>query len=306
MKSLPASQQTGLLITAITFLFAPGMDILAKMLTEFHSPGQIVFGRFLVQTVLLVPLLLLMGQYGRPRPAHWLAGACLAAALLCLNAALEVMPVANAIAIFFVEPLILTVLSAIILKEHIGWRRIAAVIVGLIGALVVLRPNWAAYGIHAILPLGTAVFFAFYVLVNRVMTQGGARLALQFWTGVASALIIGVACLWGNAAGIRSLALDLPGSEAAWLFLAMGALAVVTHQLILLALSMIPASVLAPMQYLEIVSAVLLGWLVFGDFPDALTWLGTAIIIGSGIYVFHRERAVKHAPASASDVPMRE
>ena len=160
MYSLPPTRQTGLLIIAVTFLFAPGMDILAKLLTAFHSPGQVVLGRFLVQTVMLVPLLAFAAQWSRPRLGHLLAGSCLAAALLCLNAALTVMPVANAIAIFFVEPLILTVLSAIFLKETIGWRRIGAVIVGLIGAMIVIRPNWAAFGPLAVLPLGTAIFFA--------------------------------------------------------------------------------------------------------------------------------------------------
>ena len=297
MFALAPSRQTGLIIVTVTFLFAPAMDILAKLLTSYHSPGQIVLGRFLVQSALLVPLVMATRQWGRPRLGHLLAGASLAAALLCLNAALTVMPVANAIAIFFVEPLILTVLSAIFLSETIGWRRISAVIVGLIGAMIVIRPNWAAFGPTAALPLGTALFFAIYVMINRVMTMGGRRLVLQFWTGLASALVIGVACLWGETAGIGTLALSAPGLEAAWLFLAMGVFAVITHQMILVSLSMIPASLLAPMQYIEIVSAVLLGWWVFADFPDALTWAGTAIIIASGVYVFHRERKVQEEEA---------
>ena len=292
MQLPSSSRQTGLLIVSLTFLVAPVMDIFAKLLTESHSPGQIVLGRFLMQTVLLVPLVLWTAQWSRPRIGHWLAGGCLAVALLCLNAALVVMPVANALAIFFVEPLVLTVLSALILKEKIGWRRITAVVFGLIGAMIVIRPNWAAFGPLAVLPLGTALFFAFYVLINRVMTMGGQRVALQFWTGVASMLIIGAACVWGHLAGVEVLSLSSPGQYEAVLFLAMGVIAVVAHQMILLALSMIPASVLAPMQYIEIVSAVLLGWWVFGDFPDALTWLGTAVIIASGAYVFHRERRV--------------
>ena len=295
MRALSPSINTGLIIVTVTFLFAPVMDIFAKLLTATQSPGQIVLGRFLMQTVLLVPLVFLTAQWSRPRLGHWLAGGCLAVALLCLNAALVVMPVANALAIFFVEPLVLTVLSAMILKEKIGWRRITAVLVGLIGALVVIRPNWSAFGPLAVLPLGTALFFAFYVLINRVMTMGGQRIALQFWTGVASMLIIGVACVWGHASGIEVVALSVPGQYEVTLFLAMGVIAVVAHQMILLALSMIPASVLAPMQYIEIVSAVALGWWVFGDFPDALTWLGTAIIIASGAYVFHRERRVSEA-----------
>ncbi|MEM7743081.1 MAG: DMT family transporter [Pseudomonadota bacterium] len=290
---LAPSRQTGLIIAAGTMLVAPGMDVIAKLLTSYHSPGQIVLGRFLGQTILLLPLVAWAGQWGRPKAGHLLAGACLAAALLCLNAALVVMPVANAIAIFFVEPLVLTLLSAAILKETIGWRRMTAVLVGLIGAMIVIRPNWEAFGPTALLPLGTALFFALYVIVNRVMTLGGQRLALQFWTGVFSSLVIGAACLVGDAAAVPSLALSALSMPTIWLFAGMGVLAVITHQLILYALSMMPASVLAPMQYVEIISATLLGWLVFSDFPDALTWLGAAIIIGSGVYVFHRERQVK-------------
>ncbi|MEM6623860.1 MAG: DMT family transporter [Pseudomonadota bacterium] len=290
---LSPSRQTGLIIAAGTMLVAPGMDVLAKLLTADHSPGQVVLGRFLAQTVLLIPLVAAARQWGRPHAAHLLAGTFLAAALLCLNAALVVMPVANAIAIFFVEPLVLTVLSALILKERIGWRRVSAVLVGLVGAMIVIRPNWQLFGPTALLPLGTALFFALYVIVNRVMAVGGKRLSLQFWTGVFSASVIGLACLGGDFLDLPSLSLNMPTEHTLWLFAWMGILAVITHQLILYALSMMPASVLAPMQYIEIFSATLLGWWIFGDFPDALTWVGTVIIIASGVYVFHRERLVK-------------
>lgn len=296
MRALAPSQQTGLLIVTVGFLIAPGMDVFAKLLTETVSPGQTVLGRFLVQTVLLLPLLALFAQWSRPRLGHWVAGVFLAMALLCFNAALQVMPIANAIAIFFVEPLILTVLSALILKEQIGWRRVSAVLVGLIGAMIVIRPNFAAYGPTALLPVATAFGFAGYVLINRVMTGDGNLLALQFWTGFGSTLVIGAACALGHQAEIPVLELDWPTVQETWLFLGMGAMAVLTHQMLVLALSMLPASVLAPMQYLEIVSATLLGWWIFKDFPDMLTWVGTAIIVGAGVYVFHRERKVKGEP----------
>lgn len=290
MRTLPNTPQAGLVIVTAGFLIAPGMDVFAKFLTQTLSPGMVVVGRFAVQSMLLIPLILVASQWGRPGLGHLLAGMFLGLALLCINAALAVMPIANAIAIFFVEPLILTLLSAAILGERIGWRRIVAVLVGLVGALIVIRPNWEEYGIAAILPLGTALFFAGYVLVTRVMTRHGKLLSLQFWTGLAAMCTLLAAAGLAQVMPIPAVALDWPSQDEMLLFLGMGALAVLTHQMLALALARLEASVVAPMQYLEIVSATLFGWMFFRDFPDALTLLGAAIIISSGVYVFHRER----------------
>jgi drug/metabolite transporter (DMT)-like permease len=273
-------------------LIAPGLDVIAKLLLDRLTPAQVAAGRFLMQTLVLAPILLQAGAARRPAAGHAVAGLCLGGALVCLNHALTVMPVANAIAIFFVEPLILTLLAALVLGERIGWRRVAAIAVGLLGALVVLRPNVAAYGPAALFPLGTAILFAFYMLVTRAMSRtrrGGA--ALQFWSGAFAALGLVV---FATAEGALSEAprigvFALDGREWA-LFALLGLLAALTHRLIVLALTRIEAGIAAPFQYLEIVSATLLGWLVFGDFPDALTWAGTAIIVGAGLYVFHRTR----------------
>lgn len=290
MRALPQTSQTGLILVTIAFLYAPLLDVFAKLLTQTISPGMVGLGRFALATVFLIPLVTLMRQWGHLRPGHVLAGGLLASALLCFNSALQVMPIANAIAIFFVEPLILTVLSALILKEKIGWRRISAVCVGLVGAMIVIRPNWEAFGPAAALPLGTAIFFAFYMLVTKVMVTDGKPLLLQFWTGLAAAVVLLIATAAGTQAEVSFLTLTWPTwAEIQWFF-CMGVVAVAAHQMIVLALARIDASVVAPMQYLEIISATLLGWWIFGDFPDALTWIGTGIIILSGIYVFHRER----------------
>jgi len=300
--ALPHTPRAGLALVTAAFLIAPAMDVFAKLLTERHSPGMVALGRFALQTIFLIPLVFLARQWSRPKAGHALAGVFLALALLSLNAALEVMPLANVIAIFFVEPLILTVLSALILGERIGWRRISAVLVGLAGAMIVIRPNWEAYGATAILPLGTALAFAGYVLVTKRLVAGGRPLALQFWTGVVAAAVLGAACLVGTAAEVPALGLSVPGREDVLLFLGMGVIAVIGHQMLVNALARIDASVVAPMQYLEIFSAVLFGWLIFGDFPDRLTWIGTAIIVASGIYVFHREAKVQ-APTKIGPAP---
>ena len=292
MRALPETPRAGMIIMALAMLIAPGMDVLAKLLTETASPGQVTLGRFLVQTLLLVPLVWLTGQWSPPRPGHALAGAFLAVALVAINAAFTVMPIVNAIAIFFVEPLVLTVLSVVFLGEKIGWRRVLAVVVGLIGAMIVIRPNWAAYGPTAVLPLITAFCFASYMLVTKVMATGPNKFALQFWSGFFALCFLTIFTIVGDRAGIEIAALEVPALETLWFYLAMGGLAVLTHQMIVHALARADASLAAPMQYLEIVSATLFGWLVFSDFPDPLTWAGAAIIIGAGLYVFRRERLV--------------
>jgi drug/metabolite transporter (DMT)-like permease len=290
MKPIPDTPQAGVALMAGAMLFAPFMDMFAKLLTETMSPGAIGLGRFLAQSLILLPFVLALGQWRRPSWLHLLAGCFLGAALLAINAALKHMPIPNAIAIFFVEPLILTLMSAAILGERLGWRRLAAVTAGLAGALIVIRPNWAAFGPAAAYPLITAFCFASFLLITRVMTQQGGRVALQFWIGVFAMLALAVATAVGHHLGAPALMLSWPGQWELMLLACMGLLAAVSHQLIANAFARAEAGALAPLQYLEIISAVLIGWFVFGDFPDRFTWAGTAIIIGAGTYVFYRER----------------
>ncbi len=288
--SLPRTPGTGLALVAVGFLIAPGLDVISKWLTQTHSPGEVALMRFVAQVVMVLPLVAAFGHWGRPRAGHALGGVLIGTALVTFNSALQVMPVANAIAIFFVEPFVLTLLSALVLHERIGWRRVGAVAVGLVGALIILRPNWAEYGPAAAWPLATAFLFACYMLVTRVMSLGGRILALQLWTSVFAALWIGALIAWGDAAGVPTLAATLPRAIDLVLAAGLGAIGIAAHQLLAQGLARAEASLIAPMQYLEIVSATALGWLVFGNLPDGPTWAGTVIIVGAGLYVFHRER----------------
>lgn len=279
---------------------APFMDMFAKLLTDTMSAGAIAAGRFLAQSVILLPFVLLARQWCRPAPAHVLAGVLLGIALLAIVEALKYMPIANVLAIFFVEPLILTLMSAYLLGEGLGWRRLMAVAAGLVGALIVIRPNWQVFGPAAVYPLITAFCFASYLLITRVMTQRGSRIALQFWIGVFAALALSVAVALGDRLAVPALALTWPSSADLVLVGAIGLLAAISHQMIAHALARAEAGVLAPLQYLEIISAVMIGWFAFGDFPDRLTWIGTAIIVCAGIYVFHRERQLARGPNAAA------
>lgn len=288
MIRLPDTPATGVAIMTAAMIIAPLMDMFSKLLSQSMSPGQITVGRFLVQTLLLLPLVLVWRQWRLPGRLHLVAGGLLGFGLLSINTALQTMPVANVIAIFFVEPLILTLLSAAILGERLGAWRLGAVLLGLVGALVVIRPNWAAYGVAAILPVVTATCFAFYLLITRVLAPRGGPLAMQFWIGIFAMLSQLGVVLIGAQAGIAMFALAWPGAWEIGLLIGMGSVAALSHQLLTQAFARAEAGLLAPLQYLEILSAVAIGWWVFGDIPDWLTACGTAIIIAAGMMVFRR------------------
>ena len=278
-----------MILMALAMLMVPGLDAIAKLLMERLPPLQVTFGRFLVQTLVLLPLFLSGRHRQRPGRGHILSGFFLGLALLSFNYALQVMPIANALAIFFVEPLILTLLATLVLREVLGLRRLLAISVGMGGALIVLRPNFSVYGTTALFPLAAAFLFAFYMLVTRRMSQSGGLLNLQFWTGFFAA----VALLSGLALQIYAMpekqSYLAPDMREIGLFLLLGLLAGLGHQFIIRALAFIEAGHAAPFQYLEIVSAVILGWVIFGDFPDLPTWIGAIVIVGAGLYVARDE-----------------
>lgn len=284
-------------LMAATMLMVPGLDAIAKFLTDTLAPGQVAWGRFLFQTVAILPLMLVTGRRIRTRQPllHVARGLLIAAALLLIIWALKYLPLANAIAIFFVEPLILTLMSAAFLGERIGIRRLAAVAIGLAGALIVIRPNWEAYGWAAILPLGTAICFAGYLTLTRHTAADGEPLSMQLWAGFFAALGLSATIALGDRFAIEVIDPVWPSRQDWALLVALGMLSAFTHVILAFAFRLAAAGILAPFQYLEIISATLLGLIFFGDFPDALTWAGTALIIGSGLYVFLRERRLARA-----------
>ncbi|MDZ7828216.1 MAG: DMT family transporter [Halofilum sp. (in: g-proteobacteria)] len=286
--------ETGMALMAVTMLMVPGLDAIAKILTATLAPGQVAWGRFLFQTLAILPLMLATGRRIRTAQPllHVARGLLIAAALLLIIWALKYLPLANAIAIFFVEPLILTLMSAAFLGERIGIRRLAAVAIGLAGALIVIRPNWEAYGWAAILPLGTAICFAGYLTLTRHTAVDGDPLSMQLWAGFFAALGLSLTISLGDRFGIAVIDPVWPSLRDWALLVALGILSAVTHVILAFAFRLAAAGILAPFQYLEIISATLLGFVVFGDFPDTLTWLGTTLIIGSGLYVFLRERTL--------------
>ena len=285
-------QQQGILFMVAGTMIAPGMDAIAKFLGESLSPLLITWGRFTVQSILLATALVVAGGFSALRSnrpyIHLLRGVLLATATLCFFWALNHMPLAECIAVFFVQPMILTVLSAVFLGETIGWHRRIAVVAGFIGALIIIRPGTSSFTLYYLLPLLAAVFYASYLTVTRAHATADNSAVQLMTSGVGGVLFLSV---WLLLAEIypNSWSWTQPTvPQWGWL-VCIGIIAALAHALIIMGMSRAPASVLAPFGYSEIIAATLLGWLIFGDWPNASAWLGVLIIIGSGCYVAWRE-----------------
>ena len=278
----------------VAMLILPGIDAIAKWLSGAIPSGQIAWSRFLFQTLLMLPLFLRTRGtiFTRALPLHALRGALIALATLFFFTALKFLPLADAISIFFVEPLILTLFSALFLAESVGRRRLTAVAVGFGGALIVIRPSFAELGLPALLPLGAALSFAVYLMLTRTLAQHERPERMQFYAGLFGVLVMSTALLVGDFAAVPVLSYVAP-DPSQWLLLAgLGVIATGGHLMVVHAFRRAPAGMLAPFQYVEIVGATILGLVIFGDFPDTTTWVGVGVIVGSGMYVFHRESVI--------------
>jgi S-adenosylmethionine uptake transporter len=280
-----------MLMMIVAMLALPCIDAIAKWLSGSISAGQVTWSRFFFQIILMTPLLL------RTRgpwltPALWLhaaRGALIAGATLCFFSGLAWLPLADAIAIFFIEPLLVTLLSALFFGEAIHWRRISAISFGFVGALIIIRPTFADVGFAALYPVAAAFCFSFYILLTRKLVRNEDPIRLQFFAGIFGCLVMSLALGYGNIGDIDILATVWPTTHQ-WLLLALlGLIATACHLLVTYAYRLASIGILAPFQYVEIIGATILGLVIFNEFPDAVTWLGIAIIVASGMYVFHRE-----------------
>ncbi len=288
-----AETQVAMLFMVAAMLILPCIDAIAKWLAGSVSPVQISWSRFVFQALFLLPFAM-HGGLSVPKkhiPLHAMRGTLIAITTAVFFASLGALALADAISIFFVSPLILTALSALILRERVGWRRWSAVGVGFIGALVVIRPAFEDFGLVALLPVVAAVSFAFYLLLTRRLAVEEDPVRMQFYAGIFGCLSMSCVLLVGDKLGFAATTIAWPSLSHLGLLACMGLIASTGHLLVVHAFKRAPAGALAPFQYLEIVGATLLGLFIFGDFPDLLTWFGIAIIVGAGLFVFYRERA---------------
>lgn len=286
----------GMALMASCMLVLPIMDAIAKYMATFEtmSPGQVTFYRFFFQLVALLPLMLIVtrGLIVAKRPwMNLLRGAIHGAASLMFFTAVKYMPLADVFAIYFVEPFMLTMMSAIFLGERVGWRRWAAIIVGFGGAMIVIQPSYAIFGWTALLPVACAFLYTLYLFMNRALGDGDSPLVMQTMAGLGGTLFCAATLGIGSGLAIPDFEIGLPGSPLGLFLLVMlGAISGYIHLVVVQAFRLASLSLLAPFQYFEIISATVLGYALFGDFPTASKWLGIVIIVASGLFIIWRER----------------
>ncbi|MDF0599327.1 DMT family transporter [Psychromarinibacter sp. C21-152] len=263
-------------------------DALAKTLTAHYAPLQILFLRNLI--AFPVALLIALGMGGRAalrshRPgAHVLRAVLWIGATLMFFTSLMHLGLAEATALIFVAPLFITALSAVFLREHVGWRRWAAVIAGFVGVLVVVRPGSATFQPASLLPVATALTYAALMLGARwVDPRESVWTLLLYLTGTSGLLsAVIVPFVW---VPVR------PGDL--WLFAAIALFGTAGMTMMTQAFRLAPAVVVAPFDYTALLWATVLGWLIWHEIPDRLTFVGAAIIVASGVFTVWREHRVK-------------
>lgn len=284
----------GVLLTVVFCAVAPIGDSIAKILGDTIPLLELLAVRFAAQTILLIPLLTLLGiPIGLPRGVLGLAAlrtGLQLAGIAAMFAALRYLPLADAVAIAFVMPFILLLLGRYLLDEQVGPRRVAACVAGFVGTLLVVQPSFANIGAPALLPFVVAIAFALYMLVSRRIAKAADPLALQAMSGLMATPVLVLSLAIGWSADWPGFKVTMPNTGEATLLATLGVVGTFAHLLMTWSLRFAPASTLAPIQYLEIAFATLTGFIIFGDLPNGLAALGIVITVGAGLYVVYCER----------------
>jgi drug/metabolite transporter (DMT)-like permease len=270
-----------MLLTGICFV---GMDTLAKQLTQIYPVPQVVWARYAFHFLLLALVLgprLPRTLRTRRLGLQGLRSLLLLCATGLFFAALSFIPLADATAIMFVAPIVVTALSMPLLGERVGRHRWASVAAGFLGALIIIRPGTEAMDPAALLALGAASCYALYQVATRRLSATEAPLTTLAYTAAIGVLATSALMpfLWA------------PPAPLHWLAMAgLGLLGGFGHFALIKAFQLAPAATVTPFGYSNLIWAVLFGYAVFGELPDAWTVTGALVIAGSGLYIVHRER----------------
>jgi len=281
----------GLMLLSIS-MFSFG-DALGKFMVATYSVGQLLMLRACAALLVLAPMVWRQRAEFWPIERPWLQLLRVTLSTLEVAAfflATVYLPLADVVTYYLACPIFVTALSAIVLRERVGWRRWSAILIGFCGVLIALRPSAQTVSWPALIALGGSTSFAVLMLITRSL-RGTPDIVL------ASSQFVGTLTL---GALMSPFGWATPSLGSLVLFAAAGCISVSALLCVNRALKLAPASVVVPYQYSMIVWAVMLGYVVFGDVPSWATILGAAIIIGAGLYIFLRERELGRGEAAVS------
>lgn len=275
-----------IILVLSSMAIAPLVDVMAKYLGQQGIPvSELVWGRLFFGAAFTLPLALSAVGKATLRPANLLVNllrtCCLLVGTGFFFLALKYLPVADTLAIYFVQPLFITALSPLVLREYVSPRRWTMVFLGFIGVLIIIRPGFQNVNLGQIFAFCAGLSSAFYFLMTHFLNGKAAPIVTTFQTSAIGAVALSAASpiYW------------LQPSSSQWLMMVgLGGVAILAHYLIAKAYSYADASLLSPLNYSEMVTSVALGWIVFHDFPDRFTFLGASILIGCAIYISRHER----------------
>jgi drug/metabolite transporter (DMT)-like permease len=281
----------GLMLLSI-FMFSFG-DALGKFMVATYSVGQLLWLRACAALLVLAPMIWRQRAAFFRLERPWLQLLRVTLSTLEVAAfflAVVYLPLADAITYYLASPIFVTALSAIVLREQVGWRRWSAIVIGFAGVLIALRPSSQTVSWPAMIALGGSLSFSVLMLITRSLrATPDIVLASSQFAGTFTLGLLMAPFGWVTP-GIGSLAL----------FAAAGCISVSALLCVNRSLKLAPASVVVPYQYTMIVWAVMFGYVVFGDVPSIATIAGAAIIIGAGFYIFLRERELGRGDAAVN------
>ena len=279
----PERQQIlrGILLVSIAVLMFAIMDAMSKYLTRFYPVTYIVWVRFFVHTVLLLAILgprLGLRFLRTSRPGiHALRGVLLPFSAVCFVLATKYMPIAEASAITFVGPLVVTMLAVAFLKEKVTRGHWLAIFLGFVGVLIIIRPGSGVFTWASLLPLCTAISTACYQVLTRRIAHRESVYTSIFYPGFGGMLIFGL---------LLPFSWTLPQSALHVVLLVLvGVIGTSSHLILIKAFDHASASRLAPFTYSHMIWATVIGYFVFGNFPDFWSLAGIAILAACGIYL---------------------
>ena len=276
----------GIGLISATYLLFTLLDGSAKWLVQSVPVLIVVWLRFLTHSLIASALLFPMRGLALVRTRHlrWhLARGLMFVAMTGMNfSALQYLQLTVTASIFFMVPILVALMSVPLLGERLDARRWAAIIAGFAGVLVVVRPGSEAFHPAILLSIANAVLYAFFNMMTRKLAAYDPPETIQFLPAVVASVVL---------APFALAAWESPAGWFEWFVLCMmGIFGGSGHYLLAMAHRYAPASTLAPFLYQQILYMALFGYLVFGNVPDKETWIGAAIVVASGLYLFSRER----------------